>query len=223
MDRLLSTVKIQVNPNTYLKDPDSSELGRKIISGSIELLHEIGFEHFTFKKLAKAISSTEASIYRYFENKYKILLFLNSWYWGWMEYRLVFGTANIADPLERYMKAVKILTEGVNHTSSSHINEEKLYDVIISEASKAYLTREVDTENSKGVFLKYKRVVERVSEMILVVNPKFKYSHMLVSTIIEGAYNQRYFSLHLPRLTDVVEGEDSIVEFFQQMAVKAIK
>ena len=49
---------------------------------------EIGFESFTFKKLAAKIESTEASVYRYFENKHKLLIYLVSWYWNWVEYRL---------------------------------------------------------------------------------------------------------------------------------------
>ncbi len=223
MERLLSTVKIQVNPNTYLKNPDSSDLGQKIIVGAIDLMIEIGFEKLTFKKLATSIKSTEASIYRYFENKHKLLLYLTSWYWGWMEYKLVFGTANISDAEERLSKAVSILTENVERKGGGYIDEAKLYQIIISDASKAYLTKEVDEENRVGIFLKYKRVVERISEMILSINPKYKYSHMLVSTIIEGAHNQRFFSEHIPKLTDIHEGEDAIVLFYTDMAMKAIK
>ncbi len=223
MERLLSTVKIQVNPNTYLKNPDSSELGQKIIVGAIDLMLDIGFEKLTFKKLATSIKSTEASIYRYFENKHKLLLYLTSWYWGWMEYRLVFGTANISDADERFRKAISILTNSVDKKGSGYIDEIKLYRIIISDASKAYLTKEVDEENKIGIFLKYKRIVERISEMILSINPKYKYSHMLVSTIIEGAHNQRFFSEHLPKLTDIHEGEDAIVLFYTDMAMKAIK
>ena len=83
MDRLLSTIKIQVNENLYNKDPETSELGKKIIENSIKLIHEIGVEAFTFKKLGKEIQSNESSIYRYFENKHKLLLYLTSWYWSW--------------------------------------------------------------------------------------------------------------------------------------------
>ena len=82
MDRLLSNIKIQVNEKVYLKDPDSSELGKKIIRGSIDLIDEIGFEQFTFKKLAIKINSTEASVYRYFDSKHTLLVYITLWYWG---------------------------------------------------------------------------------------------------------------------------------------------
>jgi AcrR family transcriptional regulator len=83
-------IKLQVNEVVFNKDPDSSELGKKIIKGSIEMIFEIGFEEFTFKKLGIKIKSTEASIYRYFDNKYSLLHYLTIWYWRWMEYKLIF-------------------------------------------------------------------------------------------------------------------------------------
>ena len=85
MQDLLANIKIQVNPKTYVKDPETSDLGKKIIQNSILLIDEIGFEEFTFKKLGEKIGSNESSIYRYFENKHKLLVYLSSWYWSWME------------------------------------------------------------------------------------------------------------------------------------------
>jgi AcrR family transcriptional regulator len=108
MKEILSTIKIQVNPKIFVKDPETSVLGKKIIEKSIVLIHEIGFEEFTFKKLGELIGSNESSIYRYFENKHKLLVYLSSWYWSWMEYRLVFETNNIVDPVEKLKKAIKI-------------------------------------------------------------------------------------------------------------------
>ena len=95
MDTLLSNFKISVNPDIYLKDPESSELGRKIINHSIALIDELGFEQFTFKKLGIRITSNESSIYRYFENKHMLLLYLSSWYWTWVEYKIVINTHSI--------------------------------------------------------------------------------------------------------------------------------
>lgn len=223
MKELLSRISIEVNEKIYLKDPASSELGQKIISGSIELISGIGFEHFTFRKLADHINSTEASIYRYFENKHKILLYLTSWYWGWMEYRLVFHTANIDCPVMRLRKAVDILSREVKEDSTfTHIDEAKLHKIIVSESPKAYLTKNVDTENEDGVFSAYKSLVKRASKIILEVRKDYKYPHMLISTIIEGAHHQRFFSEHLPSLTDCVEGEDAISRFCCDMVLKTL-
>ena len=221
---LLSKVTIQVNENIYLKNPESSDLGKKIITGSIDLIDELGFECFTFRKLGVAIDSTEASVYRYFESKHKLLLYLTSWYWAWLEYRLVFGLANIESPNERLERAIVIITEQVKEDRSiMHINEEKLNRIVISESSKAYLTKEVDSENEEGVFAGYKQLVARVSDVILEINAKYKYPHMLISTVIEGAHHQHFFAGHLPRLTDVLKGENSITEFYKDMVFKSIE
>lgn len=77
-------LNIDVDEKLYLKDPDSSELGLEIVRHSIELIDDIGFESFTFKKLAARIGATAPSVYRYFESKHKLLLYLLAWYWNYM-------------------------------------------------------------------------------------------------------------------------------------------
>lgn len=224
MDQVLSNMHLQVNNKIYLKKPDTSDLGKKIIKGSIELIDEIGFEQFTFKKLAQKISTTEASVYRYFENKNMILLYLINWYWLWVEYRIIFHTANIESPSERLNRGIDIMSETVKHTTGNpNIDEVKLNRIIISESSKAYLTKHVDEQNRYGFYSDYKRLVNRLSSMILEVNPTYKYPNMLVSSIIEGIHFQRFFADHLPRLTDVVKGEDSVSIFYKELLNKAIK
>ncbi len=223
MHELLSNITIKVNPHVFDKNPDDSDLGKRILKGSIELIDGIGFEHFTFKKLSEKIKTSEASVYRYFPSKHRLLLYLTSWYWSWMEYRLVFSITNISSAKERLNIAIKLLTEAVKQDGNyAHIDEIILHKIVIAESSKAYLVKEVDEENKFGVFKPYKNLVERVSNIIHEINPDFKYPHMLVSTIIEGSHHQRYFAEHLPRLTDSIKGEDSIVEFYLNMAIASI-
>ena len=68
MKNLLSVLKISVPDKIFIKDPETSELGKRIIEQSIVLINEIGFDSFTFKKLGIKIGSNESSIYRYFES-----------------------------------------------------------------------------------------------------------------------------------------------------------
>ena len=89
---------LSIPDGLYVKSPLQSKLGKKIITHSILLFDEIGFEAFTFKKLAKEIDSNEASIYRYFENKHLLLLFLVVWYWNWVSFLIGYNTKNIDDP-----------------------------------------------------------------------------------------------------------------------------
>ncbi|MCH2195520.1 TetR/AcrR family transcriptional regulator [Kordia sp.] len=221
MDRL--QIHIVISEELYTKNPESSELGKKIVSRSIEMIDELGFEAFTFKKLGQSIGSNESSIYRYFESKHMLLVYLICWYWSWIEYKLVFATANIQSKEEKLSAAIEILTRKVDVDNSfSYVNEVILNRIIIAESSKAYHTKDIDTENEKGYYKVYKRVVQRVSNMVKEINGEFDCPQMLVSTVIEGAHQQRYFSEHLPSLTNVQEGKDTIVKFYNNLVFKVI-
>ncbi len=217
-------IHIEISAKLYKKDPDSSELGRKIISNSIILINELGFENFTFKKLGVLISSNESSIYRYFESKHALLIYLTSWYWSWMEYKVVFATINIDSPYDRLEKSLDFLTQPVEVDNSiSYVNEILLSEIIFSESLKAYHTTNVDVEYKKGCFNAYKKVIQRVSDIVLEINPKFLYPHMLISTVIEGAHQQKYFVEHLPSLTDLTQDKHAISEFYKKMVFNFLK
>lgn len=203
MEAVLANFKIQVSEKIYVKDPESSVLGKKIIKESILLIDEIGFEYFTFKKLGLKIESNESSIYRYFENKHKLLLYLSSWYWSWMEYKMVFATQNVSDAFEKLAKAITIVTENIEDDhATDHINELILNRIIISEFTKTLHTKEVDEENKEGFFIIYKRVINRIATLILEVNPEFEFSKSLASSIVEGALHQHFLKNHLASITD---------------------
>ena len=224
MKDLLGQIKLTVNDRIYLKDPDSSERGRRIISDSILLIDEIGFEEFTFKKLGQKMGSPESTIYRYFENKHMVLLYLISWYWCWLEYRFVFATANIVSPEEKLRNAIELLVETVQEDSEfSHVNEIILNRIVISESTKLYFVKKVDSENREGLFEGYKRLVQRVSDVVLEIDPDFEYPHMLVSTVIEASHQQKYFAEHLPSLTDIRKGDIDVLNFFNKMVFKTIE
>ena len=207
-------IQIDISPELYIKNPDSSELGRKIISASIELINEVGFEAFTFKKLGALISSPESAVYRYFDNKRSLLIYLTSWYWTWTEYRLAFATTNVGSPIQRLRISVEILTQPVEVDNDiSYVNEVLLSEIIFTESLKGYHTKSVDEQNKIGYFKAYKNVVQRVSELILEISPNFKYPHMLVSTVIEGAHQQKDFTKHLPALTDITKEKNIICSF----------
>ena len=203
MDTILANITISVNEKLYVKNPETSDLGKKIIENSILLIDEIGFEHFTFKKLGEKIGSNESSIYRYFESKQKLLLYLTSWYWGWIEYKLVFATNNIENPLEKLKKAIIVVTEKIEDDSTTlHVNESILNKIIIAEYIKTLLTKDIDDENKDGSFLTYKRVINRIIEMIEKVNHNYEFPKSLASSIVDGAMHQHFLKEHLKTITD---------------------
>ncbi len=220
----MRSITVNINPNLYGKDPSGSELGLKILKEGLRLMDEIGFESFTFKKLALDIDSTEATLYRYFDNKHVFLLYLINWYWGIIDYRLKIATANIHDASEKLDRALHVLT-GLPELSDegSFPEEEILKRILINESSKAYHTRMVDHENQIGVYLVYKGIVARIAKLVLEVNPTFPYPEMLISTLIENANQQRFFSQHLPRLTNSTPEVDAVEAFSYLVLHKTIK
>lgn len=223
MKNLITQLQIQVNEKIFIKDPNSSELGQKIVQQGIELIDEIGFEKFTFRKLAVRIETSEASIYRYFESKHNLLVYILSWYWGWLEYRIVFATTNINDPIEKLRCALMVICTGADKESFfEHIKVKMLNRIVASESSKAYLVKEVDAANKEGFFAGYKRVVARISDIVLEINPEYPHPHSLISTVVEGIYHQKYFADHLPSLTDLGGKDASILKFYSDLVIASL-
>ncbi len=219
-------LQIKMNEKLFLRDPEQTELGKKIIQHSIQLIHKNGFESFTFKKLAEDIGTTEAGVYRYFENKHRLLIYITAWYWGWLQYRVVFNTNNINDPVVKLKKVIKLLaTTVVDDDKTMHINEGLLHQIIIAEGSKAYLTKHVSEDNKDQLFKPYKDLCAVIADIILECNSKYKYPRSLASTIIEMAHFQIFFMNNLPSLTDFgkTKDETKVVSFLDDLVFSSIR
>jgi len=187
-----------------LRDPLQSKLGKSIITNSIILIDEIGFESFTFKKLALKMQSNETSLYRYFENKHFILLYLVVWYWNWVSYLIDYNTKNITDSNKKLNIIIDNFVDATKENPSiDFVNEKLLHRIIIAESAKAYHTKNIDEENKQGFYKSYKSLIQKVADVILDINPEFPYPHSLANNLFEMANNEIFFAEHLPRLTDM--------------------
>ena len=223
MSNLLSNIKIDVPSGTYLKNPESSELGKKILTHSIILIDDIGFEGFNFKKLGARIESNESSIYRYFESKHNLLIYLTSWFWGWLEYQLVIETYSLNNTQDKLVKAIDVLTRTTKEDNAfTHINEIILHKIVINENSKSYLTKDVDEENNEGFFMPYKRVIKRFSEIISEYNPHYKYPLSLASSVVQGALHQQFVKEHFKTITNF-DNTNTPKQFFTDLVLKTLK
>lgn len=199
-----TSIVINVSDKIYLRDPEMTDLGRKIISHSIHLIDELGFEEFTFKKLATRIESTEASIYRYFENKHNLLVYIVSWYWSWLDYQIDYETHNVTDQKEKLKIALHTLINAMlKDNQMPYMSEGALHRIVIREAPKAYHTKHVDEENKYGFFRSYKTLCKRLGSIMLEYAPAYPFAHALSSTILESINHQVYFAQHLPSLTEI--------------------
>jgi len=218
-------VQIKMNNTLYLRDPEKSELGKNIIKYSIQLIQKAGFEKFTFKKLAEATGTTEASIYRYFENKHTLLVYIISWYWGWLEFQIIYQTKNVHDSKAKLKQVITLLANRVqDDIMTSYVDESLLNQIIIAEGSKSYLTKHVEEDNKHQYFKPYKDLCNTVGDIILECNVKYKYPHSLASTIIEVAHLQNYFMHNLPALSDFYQTkkEDQIIDFLNNLVFSSI-
>lgn len=197
-------VSFKINENIFVRDPEASEIGKVIVKKAIDLIHELGFEKFTFKKLATEINSTEASIYRYFENKHRLLLYIVNWYWKYIEFLLLFQLQNISEPKEKLNVILNILSHELPaNTGAEAYNMTYLNKIVIAESSKVYLVKEVAEINKYEVFKPYKDLCANIAKIISEAQPSYQFPHSLGTTLIETAHQQQYFSLYLPSLTDV--------------------
>ncbi len=218
-------LQVKMNEKLFLKNPEQTELGKKIILHSIQLIYNNGFEAFTFKKLAECIGTTEAGIYRYFENKHRLLMYITAWYWSWLEYRVTVHISNLEDPSVKLKRVIALLatTKG-DDIKTSYVDEAILHQIIITEGSKTYLTKKVSEDNKDHLFKPYKDLCAAIGSIILECNPDYPYPKSLASTIIEMAHLQNFFMYNLPSLTDFGKNKDEaeIVLFLEDLVFSSL-
>lgn len=231
------TVLVRMNEKLFLRDPESSELGRRIVRQGILLMSDIGFEEMTFRKLADRINTKEASIYRYFENKHRLLVYVVAWYWQWLEYQLIFQTNNLPDPREKLERVLKLLLlKDVGSVGSQPVADEldivALHGIVIREASKAYLTRHITEDNRQQLFKPYKDLCSRIAGIILEYRPDYPFARSRASSIIETAHYQAFFMQNLPSLTDfgsqpsqapTPENDERLLRFLQHLLFSSLE
>mgnify|MGYP006140085611 CR=1 FL=1 len=222
MESILKKIRVDVSPSLYLKDPFSSELGILIVREGSLMIQELGLEQFTFKKLASKIGSTDAAVYRYFENKHKLLLYLSAWYWAWMEHNYVYATANLIDPDERLSLAIRLMVDGPIYRQNDFLDPDLLRYIVVNESLKGYLTKEVDSEHESGIFSQVYRFSDRVTSLIREINPSYLFPKALVSTLMESSLMQSFNSQHLPGMIDSKPESNDRFTFFHQLVKKAI-
>jgi AcrR family transcriptional regulator len=195
--------KVKMSEKLYVRDPEGTDIGKMIIKSAVAMISEMGYEQFTFKKLAIEINSTEATIYRYFENKHKLLIYLLDWYWSFIEFQVIFQLNNISKPAEKIKKIIDILVwEDNAYEVFTEPDQQALYYIAIAEGNKTYLSKDVDENNKELLYKPFKDLCARIALVFKEYNPTYKYPASLASTLVETSHQQYYFMQHLPRLCD---------------------
>jgi AcrR family transcriptional regulator len=218
-------LSFKINEKLFLKDPESTELGKSIVKNAIDLIYEMGYEQFTFKKLANYIQTTEATVYRYFENKHRLLLYILNWYWSYMEYLVLDKLGKEATAEQQLKTIIHLLTHELPESSGTlDYNKKFLNAIAIAEGRKVYFVKEVDEINQLEVFKPLKELCAQIVLVISRYNPNYSYPYSLSSTMIETAHDQQFFSEHLPRLTDIKKGnqQEFTANFLEELVFKVL-
>jgi len=192
------------DPSLHLRDPAASAIGGRILSEGLSLMNELGLEVFTFKKLADRAECTEATIYKYFPNKHRLLQYYFQLYWMWLDTHCQQEGRALGDPWERLQGDIRSLCGSwAKDAMAAQLDPKVLRELVIVEGSKSFLHRNVDEDNERKVFQPYKDLCAHIAAEIKACDPKCKHSRTFATTLIEMAHSLEFAMQHLPALTEL--------------------
>lgn len=203
------SINPRINSDIFLKNPMDSDLGKKIISSSVKMIDEVGFEKFNFKKLGSEIGSTEASIYRYFSNKHRVLIYMSAWYWEFLLYQIDVKTKEINDPKKKLELAINTLVNIPSMAQKySYLDMTMLQRIITEQFYKIVRTKKISVQNESGFFESYKRLCSALASLFNEIDGSFKYPMTMATAVVEMSINNTYCCSNLPSLTEIKCGVD---------------
>lgn len=206
-----TTAHIHLKPDTaiFLRDPESTVLGRTMLAEGLALMNELGLEAFTFKKLAARIGSTEVSLYKYFPNKQRLLQYYYQLYWLWLRQVCGRQAERSSDPLATVRSVVDVLC-GLwpKDAAPAPLDRRALRLLVIEEGMKSYLHKNVDEDNARKLFLPYKSLSAFIAETLVACRKDVPMPRSFATTIIEMAHSLPFAMEHLPSLTELSNKKD---------------
>lgn len=211
----------------YLRDPQTTRTGQALITHSIRLIDQVGFENVTFKKIAAEMHSTEATIYRYFGNKFRLLQYLVDSYWTLINFQFGLHLNNITTPEEKLKVCIHLLAGTRKFISVSSIDTNALQRIVISELDKTYLSRSIDKDYRNGLLDPFKETCSILSSLVREVNPQYPFPNSLVSTVLNAVTHQPFYSEHMPSFSDITADNkhrnERLYDFVESFVFKTIQ
>lgn len=189
----------------YNKDPQSSTLGQNLLKESAKILAEEGFDTFTLKKLAQNIQTTESSVYRYFDNKHRLLVYHVNFYWDWLvnQVEITCCQTGMSGHTAIY-KVFEIMCFPGNYSwPSEQIDYECMHKILTHQSVKAYFSQHVDLENREGAHIALKKLVNQMGLWLSEDLKEFEFPKTLVTTLLNAVMMQPFYAEHLPSLTEL--------------------
>lgn len=195
------------DPTLHLRDPGTSAVGERILSEGLVLMNELGLEVFTFKKLTERAECTEATIYKYFPNKQRLLQYYFQLYWMWLDTHCQQEGRSLSDPWERVQGDIRSLCGlWAKDAMAAQLDPVVLRALVLVEGSKSFLHRNVDEDNKLKLFQPYKDLCAHIATELKACDRKCKQPHTFATTLIEMAHSLEFAMEHLPALTELSAG-----------------
>jgi AcrR family transcriptional regulator len=206
---LAQHVHLRPDPALSLKEPTSGRTGTAILIGGLDLMNTLGYEAFTFKKLAQGIGCTEVTIYTYFANKQRLLQYYFQLYWLWLRLLGSMEVERHGDPRISLSAIVEILC-GVwpRQLPALQLDPAGLRRLVIAEGMKSYLHKNVDADNAQRLFQPYKELSAFVADRLVACRPDVPWPRSFATTVIEMAHSLPFAMEHLPSLTELSSRKD---------------
>ena len=193
----------------HLRDPATSAIGERILSEGLVLMNELGLEAFTFKKLTEYAECTEATIYKYFPNKQRLLQYYFQLYWMWLDTHCQQEGRLLLDPWERVQGDIRALCGlWAKDAMAAQLDPIVLRELVIVEGSKSFLHRNVDEDNKLKLFQPYKNLCAHLASEIKACDKTCKQPRTFATMLIEMARSLEFAMEHLPALTELGAGGD---------------
>ncbi len=222
---MITQLRLEVPAELFIKDPFSSELGAKIVEAAIQLINKIGYEDFTFKKLALSCKTTEATIYRYFHSKQQLLAYLCALYWSYTTLIIELEGEKLNSNSKKQLGSLlQILSNNVELKSLSNtLLIEELFRLVIKQWPKVnHLDGEQNTYLNDAVNA-YKKVTQLFANVLHTIQPKLRYSLVYADTIVMAIHNYALNSCREKEFTiDKKSFSKEIQKFSEQLTQKII-
>ena len=215
---------IEPDPGLALRDT-ASPMGSRILAEGLVLMNDIGLEAFTFKKLAERIGCTEVTVYHYFANKQRLLQYYFQMYWLWLATHCQQEGKGLKDPVARLRGDIAAIC-GLwpADARAAQFDPAQLRELVISEGSKSFMHKNVDSDNKLKLFKPYKDLCAHIATEVKACSPRMRSSRSFATTLVEMAHSLEFAMHHLPALTELSEKRErkQLAAFLTDMAERYV-